>query len=64
MKNVIPRKSLAMKYYYCYRANHPPPLIPLNLAVLDFWEFYGPDEMRAYMYDTAKEAGWCDILYL
>ena len=27
------------------------------LIVLDFWEFYGADNIRLYLYDTAKAAG-------
>lgn len=27
------------------------------LSVLDFWEFYGADNIRAYLYDTARAAG-------
>ena len=27
------------------------------VAVLDFWEFYGPDQIRQYMYKMTQEAG-------
>ena len=27
--------------------------------MLDFWEFYGPANIREYMYKTARDAGVC-----
>ena len=32
------------------------------IAALDFWEFYGADNIRAYLCDTAKAAGQCNTV--
>ena len=29
----------------------------LSFEVLDFWEFYGVNEIRTYIHDTARAAG-------
>lgn len=37
--------------------------ILINL-VLDFWEFYGTDNIRKYLYKTARDAGECVCVYM
>ena len=36
-------------------------LLLCSCTAIDFWEFYGADKMRTYMYGLAREAGLCIV---
>ena len=41
------------KHTYMYASN----ILLYSCTAIDFWEFYGADKMRTYMYKLAREAG-------
>ena len=45
-------QSKSIAFSHCISYSH---------AVLDFWEYFGVDDIRRYMHKTAKSAGKCRV---